>query len=91
MMLEGTLKVPAEHLIGFITEDGTAEERGDEVELKGKGEVAVSSTQLPGDLLGDTGEGQLMIELSDEKMIIKVNPEEKVFYKNSPFVRWFKL
>ncbi len=89
--IEGTLKVASENFIAFITSTGSLEEQTGEYICKGNGEVILTPEQLEGEIRQDAGEGQLLIDETDERLVIKVNPDEKVFYKESYKVSWLKM
>ena len=90
LRMEGKLSIPKEHFLSFIAKEGTIEERGDEILASGEGEVILSSTHLEGEISSDSGEGQLLVDTLEERVVVKVNPDERVFFKNNPRVSWFK-
>ncbi len=91
MVEDSKLEIPIKHFIAFITKDGSVEEKQDEIIISGTGEVIVASAELEGSVSSDMGEGQLMIDEGDEKLVIKVNADETIYFKPSYRITWMKL
>ncbi|BAT71654.1 hypothetical protein TST_0854 [Thermosulfidibacter takaii ABI70S6] len=90
-LFEGRVEFPLCYFLAAILREGNYRKSKDEVILNGKGEVASCFKEVGAVIAEDEGEGQLMIDLKDEKLVIKVNQGEKVIYKDTYPVSWFKF
>ncbi len=91
MKVDGSFEVEKGFFIAFITEKGRISETHGLITGDGKGELVLSCCKIKeGEITKDKGEGQLSVNLKDETFIIKVNPQEDIFFQASFMINWTK-